>query len=141
MEPPRKRRKLTLNELQEIDDIEYVLENVESNSKPKTYKIEDCTALVMKYFQKRGTATFKEMNSELNIPYRRASDILNILDTTPLIAKSKIHPRISPISFCGGTSTTEPYEIKSIMEEIEFEKNKILELQQLIKEKDKSVAK
>jgi len=93
MEPPRKIRKLTLNESQVIEgrfviigyltyliwniDIDYVLKNVESNSKPKTYKIEDCTALVMKYFQKRGTATFKEMNSELNIPYRRASDILN----------------------------------------------------------------
>merc|ERR1711982_230071 len=98
----------------------------------------ECTLTITDYLQKKGQATFKELIGDLDLPYRRAADVVNVLDTTPLLKKSKINPRKSPIHFCG-TPTMEPFCIKTITEEIEYKKNRILELQHIIQEKQKKI--
>jgi hypothetical protein len=50
--------------------------------------LEESSARIIKLLQSRGKMIFKEIHETLSIDYRRAYDILNILQTTSLITKT-----------------------------------------------------
>mmetsp|Transcript_37993 Transcript_37993/g.65145 ORF Transcript_37993/g.65145 Transcript_37993/m.65145 type:complete len:83 (+) Transcript_37993:2-250(+) len=54
-----------------------VIEEQNSKKPKKSLKLEDCTVDILDYLQRNGKASFKEITQNLNIPYRRASDVLN----------------------------------------------------------------
>mmetsp|Transcript_185 Transcript_185/g.310 ORF Transcript_185/g.310 Transcript_185/m.310 type:complete len:85 (+) Transcript_185:35-289(+) len=55
-------------------------------TKPKI-SLEDNTYIVLDYLQKNGRCTLQELNEKLPVPYKRMSDIISILTTTPLVHK------------------------------------------------------
>ncbi len=70
--------------------------------KPRTRKregLEDSTRKIIELMMKNGEMTFKDIHDTLDLDYRRAYDILNVLLTTPLIHKkgkkrdTKVRPR------------------------------------------------
>merc|ERR1712232_911384 len=79
--------------------------------------------------------TFHDINESLEIPYRRSSDILNVLSTTPLVERGKgIN---ASLSFCDGLQFKNPVNVATILQDIEYEKEKIAQLQEEQKKKEK----
>mmetsp|Transcript_32977 Transcript_32977/g.56373 ORF Transcript_32977/g.56373 Transcript_32977/m.56373 type:complete len:140 (-) Transcript_32977:31-450(-) len=101
----------------------------------KSYSLEDGTVEVLNVLQTKGKITLKELSEQTDVPYRRSSDILNVLKTTPLLARNG-SKRIDPYIFCANIPLNETINLKTIEDEIAKEKEKIKQLQTKLKEKN-----
>merc|ERR1712100_47314 len=95
--------------------------------------LESSTTKVLNYLQTVGSATFKEINENTDVSYRRTSDILNILKQTPLIEKTG-PKKEDPFVFCGDIKLDEPIDVRTIIQDIETEKETIKKLKQKLNE-------
>ncbi|KAJ4454785.1 hypothetical protein PAPYR_10433 [Paratrimastix pyriformis] len=92
--------------------------------------LEECTKQILRFLQTRGRATFKEIHEALEIDYRRAYDILNVLMTTPLIRKEgKKRDPGQPYIYVDGTPLREPVDLDKLLALIETEQRSILTMQ------------
>ncbi|KAL0248114.1 hypothetical protein GEMRC1_003350 [Eukaryota sp. GEM-RC1] len=81
--------------------------------------LEETTTRILRFAQTRGTVFFKDLNRDLDIDYRRAYDILNILQTTPLI--SKLDKKVDgqhPFIWCDGKALAEPIDVDTISSDL-----------------------
>merc|ERR1712063_104511 len=105
--------------------------------KGKKEGLEETTVRVVQLLQARGTMLFKDINQTLDIPYRRSSDILNVLVTTPLLCKEgKKRENKYPYVFGDGNTIVggDSVNICHIMEDIDKERHQIAQLQERIKQ-------
>ncbi|KAL0224016.1 hypothetical protein P9112_003406 [Eukaryota sp. TZLM1-RC] len=89
------------------------------SSTGKREGLEETTQRILRLAQVKGSVLFKDLHNILDIDYRRAYDILNILQTTPLIHKgsTKVDGQY-PFTWCEGTPLPEAIEIDTLNDDL-----------------------
>eukprot|EP00792_Barthelona_sp_PAP020_P004353 TRINITY_DN2070_c0_g1_i1.p1 TRINITY_DN2070_c0_g1~~TRINITY_DN2070_c0_g1_i1.p1 ORF type:complete len:197 (-),score=52.25 TRINITY_DN2070_c0_g1_i1:595-1185(-) len=119
----------------QISDEKKEKEKEQSNRprrKKKAPGLEVITKQILELMQLRGKLSFAEMN-DLGLDYRRLYDILNVLQTTPLISKEgKKRDRKKPFIYGDGTPMPEAVDLSELLPNIEKEQELIIETMQSI---------
>jgi predicted transcriptional regulator len=84
--------------------------------------LEESSLRIISLLQTKGKMIFKDIHETLSIDYRRAYDILNILQTTGLITKTgKKRENKMPYVYQDGAPLSEPVDLRDLLFEIKKE--------------------
>ncbi|KAL0222496.1 hypothetical protein RCL1_002350 [Eukaryota sp. TZLM3-RCL] len=81
--------------------------------------LEETTQRIIQLAQSKGSILFKDIHQILNIDYRRAYDILNVLQTTPIIVKTgKKRDNQQPYHWADGKPLPYPVPVDTLAEDL-----------------------
>ncbi|KAG9390272.1 Transcription factor E2F-like [Carpediemonas membranifera] len=101
-----------------------------SAKQPRTRKregLEDSTRKILELLMQNGEMTFKDIHDTLDLDYRRAYDILNVLLTTPLVQKQgKKRDNKLPYMFGDGKPVPVSVDVFSLLSDLEEQQRAIM---------------
>jgi len=92
--------------------------------------LEESSLKIISLLQKKGKMIFKDIHETLAIDYRRAYDILNILQTTALIVRTgKKRENKMPYVYQDGSCLEDPVDLRDLLDDLkqEEETNRIMQ--------------